>query len=342
MLVHSSVLKTYADLDAEYEKAPPFITLAVNGGAKAIVFLSTRENDLLYRHTNSIAGEIDRIPMMLIAREDGERIARLLASGYPIWADFSIPNKIGGPVDSSNIVAEIRGFEKPNELLILGAHLDSWELGTGALDNGCNSALVIDALRAIRASGQKPRRTIRFISFSGEEEGILRSRAYVAMHRNELDRTFGVVIYDSGTGKTTGYSVGGRKDLVTAAAPLIAPLARFGLTQLDPTMETGTDHFNFMLEGVPTFVADQQESNYLMSYHASSDTFDKVDLVQLKKHVAEAAYMSCALANLTEPIGPRLARTQIEHDMKIAHLDQVMKHLGTWDDWATGKRGRQN
>lgn len=342
LLVHSTVLKTWNDLFAEYEKAPPLIALAVKGKARAIAFMSTREHDLLYRHTNSVAGEIDRIPMVMIAREDGERIARLLASGHPVWADLSIPNRIGGPFKTANVVAEIRGSEKPNEFVILGAHLDSWEMGTGALDNGCNSALVIDALRAIKASGLKPRRTIRFVLFSGEEEGLMGSRAYAAMHRSELDRAFGVVIYDSGTGKTTGFSVGGRKDLVTAAKPLIAPLAQFGVTELNPTMESGTDHFDFMLEGVPTFVADQEESNYLASYHASSDTFDKVDIAQLKRHVAEAAYMSFALANLAAPPGPRLTRAEIERDMKETHLDQDMKNMGMWEEWVNGKRGRQN
>src|SRR6202011_6333574 len=118
------------------------------------------------------------LPMVLVAREDGERIGRLLTSGHPVWADLSIPNQIGGPIKAANVVAEIKGSEKPNEFVILGAHLDSWELGTGALDNGCNAALVIDALRAIKTVGLRPRRSIRFILFSGEEEGLLGPHAY--------------------------------------------------------------------------------------------------------------------------------------------------------------------
>ncbi len=98
---------------------------------------------------------------------------------------------------------------------MVGAHLDSWELGTGALDNGCNAALVVDALRAIKASGVKPRRTIRFVLFSGEEQGLLGSRAYAFGHRPELDKAAGVIVYDSGTGKTTGFSLGGRKDTLS-------------------------------------------------------------------------------------------------------------------------------
>lgn len=340
LLVHTKVLESWADLFWEYEQAPAVITQAVQGKAKAIAFMATREHDILYRHTNAVAGEIDRLPMVIVAREDGERIARLLASGHPVWADLSIPNKIGGPIKTWNVVAEIRGSEKADEYVVLGAHLDSWELGTGALDNGCNAALVIDALRAIKASGLKPRRSIKFILFSGEEEGMMGSRAYVADHRSELDKIAGVVVFDSGTGKTTSYSVGGRKDIISAAQPLVAPLAQFGADKLLPIAESGTDHFDFMLEGVPTFVAEQEEANYLENYHAVSDTYDKVDLPQLKNNVAEAAVLSWELANLPGRVGPRLHRTEIEQTLHETHLDQEMKNMGMWDDWANGKRGR--
>jgi carboxypeptidase Q len=341
VLVHSGVLKTWDDLFAEYSNAPPVIAAAVKGKARAVAFIATREHYILYRHTNSNEGEIDQIPQLLVAREDGERIGRLLASGHPVWADLSIPNQIGGPIKSANVIGEIKGSEKPDEFVILGAHLDSWELGTGALDNGCNAALVVDALRAIKASGLKPRRSIRFILFSGEEEGLLGSRAYSRAHRPELDKAAGVIIYDSGTGKTTGFADGGRKDVLDTAKRLIAPLQQFGVTELKTDMEWGTDHFDFMLEGVPTFVADQEEANYLENYHAVSDTYDKVDFTQLKKDVAEAAEFSFALANLPEKIGPRFTRDQIEQSMRETHSDEMMKANGLWDAWESGRLGRQ-
>ena len=341
VLVHSVVLKTWEDLFAEYTNALPVIAAAVKGKAKAVAFMATREHDILYRHTNSAAGEIDKLPMVIVAREDGERMARLLASGNLVWADLSIPNQIGGPIKAANVVAEIRGSEKPDEFVILGAHLDSWELGTGALDNGCNAALVVDALRAIKASGVKPRRTIRFVLFSGEEQGLLGSRAYAFNHRAELDKAAGVVVYDSGTGKTTGFSLGGRKDVLPIAKELIAPLAQFDVKELKLDIEWGTDHFDFMLEGVPTFVADQLEANYLENYHAVSDTYDKVDFPQLKKHVAEAAELSVALADLPEKIGPRFTHEQIEQTMDETKSVDMLKANGIWDDWVSGKRGRQ-
>jgi hypothetical protein len=163
LLVHSNEMAKWDDLFDEYLRAPGIILRARQAKALAIAFQSTRPHDLLYRHTDSLQGEIGPIPAVLVAREDADRMARLLASGQKLRADLAIPNRVGGPITASNVVAEIRGSEKPNEFVILGAHLDSWELGTGALDNGCNAALVIDALRAIKTAGLRPRRSIRFI-----------------------------------------------------------------------------------------------------------------------------------------------------------------------------------
>jgi hypothetical protein len=340
LLVHSEEMKVWADLFDEYLKAPGIIERAVQVKAMAIAFQSTRPHDLLYRHTNAVEGEIDRIPMVLVAREDAGRMARLLAAGQSLYADLAIPNRIGGPIPAANVVASIQGSEKPDEFVILGAHLDSWELGTGALDNGCNAALVIDALRAIKASGMRPKRSIRFILFSGEEEGMVGSRAYATAHRDELDRAAGVAVIDSGIGRVTGFSVGGRKDVVANVTPMVAPLQQFNATTLTTDAEWGTDNFDFMLEGVPTFVANQEEGNYLINYHAMSDTFDKVDMAQLKKHVAEMATLTFALANAGERVGPRLTHAQIEQTLRETHLDEQLKTFGMWQDWVTGKRGR--
>jgi|SRR5262245_54128179 len=342
LLVHSDEMKKWDDLFAEYLRAPGIIDRAVKGNALAILFQSTRPHDLLYRHNNSTDGEIDRIPMLIVAREDAGRMARLLAAAQKLYVDISIPSHVGGPITAKNVVAELRGEEKPDEFVILGAHLDSWELGTGALDNGCNAALVIDSLRAIKDSGLRPKRSIRFILFSGEEEGMVGSHAYAVAHRAELDKAAGVVILDSGIGRVTGFSVGGRKDVVDAAAKITAPLQQFGASDLTTDAEWGTDNFDFMLEGVPTMVANQEEDNYLINYHAMSDTFDKVDLQRLKKHVAEAAAVTFGLASASKRIGPRLSRAQIEQTLIETHLDEQLKTFGMWDDWEKKKRGRSD
>jgi carboxypeptidase Q len=342
LLVHSEEMHTWDDLFAEYLKAPGVIDRAVKANALAIAFQSTRPHDLLYRHTNAGDGEIDRLPMVLIAREDAGRMARLLASGQKLYADLSIPNAVSGPITAANVVAELRGSEKPDEFVILGAHLDSWDLGTGALDNGCNAALVVDALRAIKASGVHPRRTIRFILFSGEEEGMIGSHAYTTSHRVELDKTAAVVIFDSGIGRVTGFSLGGRRDVVNAATTLVAPLKSLDATTLTTDADWGTDNFDFLLQGVPTFVANQQEANYLLNYHAMSDTLDKVDLTELRKHVVEASVLTISLANAAEAPGPRLHHAQIEQTLRETHLADQLKTFGMWSDWESGKRGRKD
>jgi carboxypeptidase Q len=342
LLVHSEEMHTWDDLFAEYLKAPGVIDRAVKGNALAIAFQSTRPHDLLYRHTNAGDGEIDRLPMVLVAREDAGRVARLLASGQKLYADLSIPNTIGGSITAANVVAELHGSEKPDEFVILGAHLDSWDLGTGALDNGCNAALVVDTLRAIKASGVRPQRTIRFILFSGEEEGMIGSHTYTVAHRQELAKVAGVVIFDSGIGRVTGFSLGGRRDMVNAATTLVAPLKSLDASTLTTDADWGTDNFDFLLEGVPTFVANQEESNYLLNYHAMSDTFDKVDLAELRKHVVEASALTIGLANAPELPGSRLHHAQIEQTLRETHLADQLKTFGMWSDWESGKRGRKD
>ena len=313
----------------------------MKGKAVAIAFQSSREHDILYRHINVSTGRIDVIPQVLLAREDAERISRLLRQGSPVTMSLSLPNRIGPAITTSNVIAEIKGSELPNEIVMLGAHLDSWELGTGALDNGCNAALVIDALRAIKASGIRPRRTLRFVLYSGEEEGLLGSLAYVRAHQNDLDNIDAELVFDEGSGPVTGFSTGGRKDIDAALTPMLQPFAQWNAAALTNDAMTGTDHFDFMIEGVPTLVANQAEANYLVNYHATSDTFDKVDFAQLKKNEAMAAELMVEMANAPQRVGPRWTRAQIEASFAETHLDDQMKGFGMWEEWANGARGRK-
>jgi carboxypeptidase Q len=342
LLAHSEIGSSWADLFDEYLRPPGIIARAVKDGASAILWMGARERLLLYRHTNTLDGQIDKIPQAVVAREDAMRLARAIAA-HPgqMRARFNMPNKIGGPIEQENVVAEIRGREKPDEAVILAAHLDSWELGTGALDNGCNAALVIEAARAIKATGLLPRRTIRFILFSGEEQGTVGSYGYVKAHRAELDKLRAVIVYDTGSGRVTGYSLGGRKDIEAGVRKILKPLDSWGATNHTADASFGTDNFDFLLEGVPTLVANQEISNYLVNYHAASDTFDKVDLRELKLNTVLAALTAWGVADGAEPLGKRLSRTEMDGLVKDTGLDQQMKLLGYWDAWQSLERGRK-
>lgn len=342
LIVHTEVSYSWTDLNNEYLNPPPIIERALKGGALAILWTGERERKLLYRHTNSPDGRLEAMPQAVVAREDGLHLERA-ALTYPgkMRVRLTMPNKISGPVDAENVVGEIRGYEKPDEIVVLGAHLDSWELGTGALDDGCNSALVIEAARAIKASGLLPRRTIRFILFSGEEEGLLGSWAYVETHRQELDKYRGVVIFDAGVGRVNGFSLGGRHDIEPAVREILKPFAGWGVDQHTFDAGTGMDNTDFLLEGVPTLGANQEVANYLQNYHAASDTFDKVDMRELKLNTVLAAVTAWGIADRAEPIGPRYTRAEMEKLLKDTGLDQELKTQGMWADWESGKRGRK-
>jgi carboxypeptidase Q len=340
-LVHTNLLVTWEDLTNEYGLDHEIVDRAVKAGTAAIFWMSTRPNLLLYRHNISIDGQLERLPQAVLAREDAERIARFLAAGQKVRAHLDMPNHVGGPTESENVIAEIRGREKPDEFILLGAHLDSWELGTGALDDGCNVAMLIDAARIIHASGTMPRRSIRFAFFTGEEQGMLGSAAYAHAHRAELDRMIAAVIFDSGVGRITGYSLGGRKDIESPVREALAPLHTFA--PLDFTFDAGmdTDNFDFILEGVPTLEANQEPANYMLNYHASSDTYDKVDFKELKRSVAIAAITAFALADREGRVGPRQSRAQIEQLFQQTGLDKEMKNAGFWPLWEKSERGRE-
>ncbi len=337
-LVRSNAMQSFDDLFAEYLAGPEMMQAAAAHGSAAIMFVSTRPRDLLYRHTITW-GPVSPIPMAQVAREDGLRLGRLLQAGRTVRVALDLKNRIGGPWKASNVVAEIRGSEKPGEIVLLGAHLDSWDLGTGALDNGVNCVLVTEVARAI-AAGPRPKRTIRFVLFTSEETGLLGSLGYVRAHRGELDRHVGVLIHDIGDGRVTGYFTDGRPALAAGLKAILKPVAAWGADTTNDEAILGTDNFDFLLEGVPNFVANQETARYLADYHAESDTFDKVDLETARRNAAVAAAATLGLANGPDRIGPRQTRSQVEELLKTSKLDAQMKVYGIWGEWESGDRGR--
>ncbi|MEO8585020.1 MAG: M20/M25/M40 family metallo-hydrolase, partial [Acidobacteriota bacterium] len=275
-VVRSKEMKTDADLFAEYMRNGTIFTAAKNAGSVAVLLQSTRPRGLLYRHPVGLGRDLAPLPAAMVSREHAARLLRLAESG-DVTVRLSIVNRTGPAYEAQNVVAEIRGSEKPNEIVLLGAHLDSWDLGTGANDNGVNVALVIDVLRGIKEIGLKPKRTIRFVAFNAEELGMWGSAEYVRAHAKELGSFAGVVIFDVGSGRTNGFFLNGREDLRKPADAALAAVA--GLSNAPHSLEgiDGTDNFDFLLSGVPNFVANQDFGPYLPDYHAESDTFDMVD-----------------------------------------------------------------
>jgi hypothetical protein len=338
-LVRSKPMRSFDDLFAEYLAGPEMVIAAAESDVAAILFISTRPRGLLYRHTITFDGTIVPIPMVQVAREDGLHLARLLEKGRDLRVSLDIQNRVGGAWKPQNVVADIRGSERPDEIVLLGAHLDSWDLGTGALDNGVNCALVIEVARAI-ATGPRPKRTVRFVLFTGEETGLLGSRGYVAAHKAEMDKHVAALIHDIGDGKVVGYFTNGRPEIRPALARALSPVAGWGAAGLNDEAILGTDNFDFLLEGVPNLIANQETEKYLPDYHAESDTFDKVDIAQAKRNAAVAAVAVTGIANASGRLGSRQSRAEVEKLLEKSGLASQMKTYSLWADWESGKRGR--
>ncbi len=251
---------------------------------------------------------VSPLPNLVIAHEDFAMFARLLAAGETLRISARITNTLGTkPVEQWNTVAEIKGSEKPDEVVILGAHLDSWDLATGTTDNGTGSMVVLEAARIIAQSGLKPKRTIRFILFGGEEQGLLGSRAYAAAHAAEADQMQAVLVLDNGTGRITGQALQGRPELEQLWKDLLAPVASLGATNVRDANKGGTDHLAFIPYGVPGFNFDQESRGYNHTHHSQVDTYDHAVPDDLKQASAVMAVTAYQLANLAEllPRGPK-------------------------------------
>ncbi len=263
-------------------------------GALAVLRDSGKEHGLLNMGSSGRNFQPGTLPTAMVTGEDYSRLWRLLDRHEPVEVQLDLENSFSpGPVEVANTVAEIRGSEKPDEVVILGAHLDSWDLGTGATDNGTGSMAVLEAARSLKASGLKPRRTIRFILFSGEEQGLVGSREYVKAHQAEMDKISGVLVHDTGTGRVKSIGLMGRYEVRQAMDQILAPLRDLKIEELSMRRMSGTDHLSFDQAGVPAFAVLQDPGEYAKTHHSQSDTFDKVnkdDLVQGAEVLAGWAY----------------------------------------------------
>ena len=337
-LVLSPLLKTEADLFAEYGRDGPMIATARKAGVAALLIESSRPGVLLYRHPIGLSGDIVPLPAAIVARVHAERLARLSVH-HRISVRLDLPSHIGGTSQARNVVAEIRGQERPEEIVLIGAHLDSWDLGTGAEDNGVNAAMVIDVARSFRTLGVVPRRTVRFVLFTGEEQGLFGSEAYVLHHAAEIGRHVAMITFDTGSGRTTGFYLNGREDLRRPVDQALAAVP--GLGEPKDSLETidGTDNFDFLLSGVPNLIAKQDWAPYLPNYHAESDVYEAVNPQEARNNAALAVVLLWGLADSPDRPAPRQTRSEVEELLHSARLDESMKAFGQWDDWVAGKRG---
>ena len=254
----------------------------------------------------------DKIPEQVqiqLLRSQYDALRAQLEKGDAVVLEFDVRNTLApGPVPCTNVVADLVGSEHPDEFVIVGGHLDSWDAAEGAQDNGTGCATTLEAARLITAAGGRPRRTIRFVLFSGEEQGLFGSRGYVETHKAELPKTSLVLIHDGGgsvlSGLDTTYAM--LADFQKVFAPLTGadPSGRnarfpFHVGESDGLLNSGdSDHASFLQVGVPGYFWTQSGEGYDRVHHTTFDVFETVDPAQQERSAVVVAIGAYGFAQL--------------------------------------------
>jgi carboxypeptidase Q len=292
-------------MTGDYQKLRTALTKMVEDEKPLAVLIgSEKDYGLMNMSTMSRDYAPTAVPVAYVERENYLQLWRFVEQG-PVEVEVNISGKFSGkPVDVYNTVAEIRGTEKPDEVVIIGGHLDSWDLGTGATDNGTGSMAVLEAARALQKLGVKPRRTIRFVLFTGEEQGLNGSKAYVKAHAAELGKVSAMLAHDSGTGKvlTVGLMANyGARETMDHVLYSLAKAPGIELAEPSLRIEGGTDHIPFDESGVPGFWCVQDNVDYDKTHHSQADTLDRVrwdDLTEGAQVLAVFAYNVAQLPDM--------------------------------------------
>lgn len=305
-------------------------SLLKDAGAVALVFPDNEHDNILSATSPYWGASLLALPGAQIGMEDWQFIRRSLEKG-PVIMQFSLQNTTTGATPVNDVIAEIRGSEQPDEWILIGAHLDSWDYGTGAQDNGTGTVMVLDVARAIASLGRPPRRSIRFALWGGEEQGLLGSYVYTQNHLAELAKCVAVLNTDNGSGHPKGWKVESRKDLEDAMRPISDSLLKdIGGGDLSLDVSYDTDHGPFMLQGIPALDLWVDTTHYREIQHKSSDTYDKVDLVDFKADAAIVAVTAWAIAENPKAIAPHIDHAAVAEILKKAELEPLLTYIGQW------------
>ena len=270
-------------------------------GAVAVLVRSVGTSTSRFAHTGSTNYEEEgaRTPAAAVSNADADLLERLLERG-PVTVKLVLG---GGPRPdgvSANVVGEVRGRERPDEVVVVSGHLDSWDLGTGAVDDGAGCAIAIEAARLIAESPRRPRRTIRVVLFANEESGLAGGKGYAARHAAEMPKHAGAFEADSGTGVPLGFSWNAAGTLAPALEAVARLLEPLGAGALRKGGYGGADVSPMAPAGVPLFGLRQETGSYFDVHHTADDTFDKIEPASLDRAAAAMAAMAYAVADLPE------------------------------------------
>jgi carboxypeptidase Q len=291
----------------------------VASGASIRVNDAGREHRQIRAFNNRTFDAAKAIPTVVMSNEDYGRISRILADGTPVELEFNIVNRWYPEGKTAyNTIAEIPGTDKKDEVVMLGGHLDSWHSATGATDNAIGCAVMMEAARILKAIGVKPRRTIRVALWSGEEQGLLGSLAYVKQHfgtfeepKPEYSKLVGYFNVDSGTGRVRGASVFGPPEAAAVVRQALAPFEDLGVMGAIPSKSRalgGTDSTSFSQAGLPGIGLGQDPIEYnSATWHTNLDSYERIIEEDAKKSAMAIAAALYQLA-MRDELLPRFSK----------------------------------
>jgi hypothetical protein len=293
--------------------------MLIAGGAVVRLNDAARDDGVIVAQQNRAYDPTKSVPTLILRNDDFGRVERLLADGEDVKMEFQIVNRDYPEGKTSyNVVGEIPGTDKADEIVMLGGHLDSWHAATGATDNAIGSAIMMEAARLIQSMGLKPRRTVRVALWSGEEEGLLGSLAYVKQHFGtaenprpewaKLDCYFNV---DTGTGRLRGAGIFGPPEAAAVLRPVLAQFTDWGVFGASTTSSRGiggTDSTSFNNAGLPGVGFSQDPIEYnTLTHHTNLDTYERIIPDDVHKAAAIVAAAVWHVANRDEMV-PRFTR----------------------------------
>jgi carboxypeptidase Q len=297
-------------------------------------------------HTGILGINADfAVPVVSMTAEDQGQLERFAERGITPRVRFNVQNTFtSGPVETANVVGEIRGSEHPEQILVVGGHLDSWDLAEGTTDNGSGTATVLGAAEAIVRSGERPRRTIRFVLFTGEEQGLDGSFAYIKQHQAEMGNHLGNLVLDAGQGAVKGFQMGGRDDLVPVFQPFADSLANFNKISVDDKVESGTDTLPFSVAGLPGINMLQDTTDYKYTHHSAADALEAQKPDVLAQNATLMALAAFWIADRPERFATPWSAERTARMLRTQHEYEELKAFNLWPfgDLGADEKGRND
>ena len=308
--------------------------IAIKNGAKGVVIYNKVDNGVLLTGTASVTGELISIPAICIAKEKGFELKEKLKGGKKIQAHITMTNH-SDPIKARNVIATLKGSELSDEKIIIGGHLDSWDLATGAIDNGIGSFAILDIARAFKANNLKPKRTIQFVMFMGEEQGLLGSKYMVkqAVADGSIENIKYMFNIDMG-GNPIGVNAGGKLNDTTFFKTVGTDIMAID-TIYQNKFSTGSglhsDHQPFMLEGVPILsISSNLDKSIYGCYHSDCDNFKLVNEAHIRNTARFGTMILYALANAEKLPADKMDSETTKQFMIDNKLEEPLRIAGDW------------